>query len=185
MSLSRSKPHEITNRGRPKTKIHDPPPKTEQNKTKGGGKKNAVLEYSRSDPAPPPEKAAAIRSCSKHTRYFEVYHKAVTPRLLTVYKKLSDSYCRGLEIVRHYDPVQSARPRSSPRGMVGNTAKVEFLQHSRPLDTVIVLFEDDAKQLQTNLDVPPNQATPPPALCCRTCRRTPCYQRRQRSSNIQ
>ena len=84
---------------------------------------------------------------------------------------------------RHHDPVQSAWPRSSPKRAVENAAKGEFLQRSRPLDTVNLPLEDDAEQLTP--DVPPNQATPPPALCRRTCRQTPCPRRRQRSSSIQ
>ena len=95
-----------------------------------------LLEYCDSAPSPPLSKSSSSSKLLKTC-------KALTPRLLIVYKKLSDSYCRGLKVVRHHDPVQSARPRSSPQRMVENTAKGEFLQPSRPLHTVNLLFEDD------------------------------------------
>ena len=110
-----------------------------------------LLEYCDSAPSPPLSKSSSSSKLLKTC-------KALTPRLLIVYKKLSDSYCRGLKVVRHHDPVQSARPRSSPQRMVENTAKGEFPQQSRPLDTVNLLFEDDTEQLQKTPDVPPNQA---------------------------
>ena len=109
---------------------------------------------------PPPQES------SSNSKLLNAY------RLLTLYKKLRDSYYyRVLKTVGHHDPVQSARPRSSPKRAVENAAKGEFLQRSRPLDTVNLPLEDDAEQLTP--DVPPNQATPPPALCRRTCRQTP------------
>ena len=183
-----------SNRGRPKNKIHDPhhssPAKT---KTKWDGKKRRtyrlttgiyitytmyLLQYTRSDAPPPQKKAAAIEIAQN------MYHNGLAPRLQTLYKKLSDSYCRGLKIVRHHDPVQSACHVPPPNAWLKIPPKGEFLQQSRPVDTVNLLFEDDTKQLQTNPDVPPKQATPPPALCRRTCRQTPCPHCRQRSSTI-
>ena len=69
--------------------------------------------------------------------------------MLTLHKKLSDCYCRGLRIVRHHDPVQSARPRASPQRMDENTAKDEFLQQQPANGHRQSLFEEVTEPIQT------------------------------------